>query len=448
MTGSVPGTAAGRTLLDMNGYQWTVLFAAWLGWGFDVFDGLLFNYVAPNCVPTLLHLTIGSPEAKKATLLWGGILTSILLLGWAAGGILFGQIADRIGRTRTLMLTMLLYALGTATCAAAPNIWVLLLCRVVGSLGIGGEWAAGAAMVAEVVPEKRRVEAGALLYTSAPAGLFLATWANFQIAGVAFKGAPETSWRYVFLCGLIPAVVAFVVRSFVREPERWKEAAQSAPKPRLRELFTKEVLPLTKSGLSMAIIALIAWWGVNAFIPTVSTGLAQATAKTQGLNRAATLALVEGWKARATNVFNLGGLIGTLLTIPAAKLMGRRKMFAIYYFLSGVAILATFGLDLPPLTRLHMYFFIGVTVFGVFGSFTYYLPELFPTRLRGTGAGFCYNAGRVVAAGGPFLVGAIASRGVDSLASAMRVLFWIGVVPLVGVVLSRFAIETKDQQLA
>jgi MFS family permease len=445
------GTAGAprRTLLDMNGYQWTVLFAAWLGWGFDVFDGLLFNYVAPNCVPTLLGLTIGSPEAKKATLLWGGILTSILLLGWAAGGILFGQIADRIGRTRTLLLTMLLYALGTATCSVAPNIWVLVLCRVVASLGIGGEWAAGAAMVAEVVPEKRRVEAGALLYTSAPFGLFLATWANFQIAGVIFKSAPESSWRYVFLCGLIPAAVAFIVRLFVKEPERWKAAAQSAPKPRLRELFTPEVLPLTKSGFSMALIALITWWGINAFIPTVSTGLAQATAKAQALDRAATLALVEGWKARATSVFNLGGLIGTLLTIPAAKLMGRRKMFAIYYFLSGIAVLTTFGLDLAPLTRLYMYFFIGVTVFGVFGSFTYYLPELFPTRLRGTGAGFCYNAGRVIAAGGPFLVGAIASRGVDSLRSALQVLFWIGVVPLIGVALSlsKWAIETKDRQL-
>jgi MFS family permease len=323
-----------------------------------------------------------------------------------------------------------------------------MLCRIVASLGIGGEWAAGAAMVAEVVPERRRVEAGALLYTSAPAGLFLATFVNFQIAGVFFKGAPETSWRYVFLCGLIPAVAAFAVRSFVHEPERWKQAASAAPKPRLRELFTDEVGPLTRSGFSMALIALIAWWGINAFIPTVSTGLAQATAKAGGFDRAATLALVEAWKAKATNTFNLGGLIGTLLTIPAAKLMGRRKMFAIYYFLSGLAILATFGLDLAPVTRLYMYFFVGITVFGVFGSFTYYLPELFPTRLRGTGAGFCYNAGRVIAAGGPFLVGAIASRGADSLRSAMHVLFWIGVVPLIGVVLSFFAVETKNRQFS
>ncbi len=439
--------SSGRTLLDMNRYQWTVLFAAWLGWGFDVFDGLLFNYVAPNCVPTLLGLTIGSPEAKAATLKWGGMLTSILLLGWAAGGILFGQIADRIGRTRTLMLTMLLYALGTAACAGATNIWMLIGFRVIASLGIGGEWAAGAAMVAEVVPEKRRVEAGALLYTSAPAGLFLATFANFQIAGVAFKGAPETSWRYVFLCGLVPALVAFVVRLFVREPERWKAAAAGAAHPRIAELFKPGMRHLTLSGFSMAVIALIAWWGINAFIPTVSTGLAQATAKLQGFDKAATLALVEHWKAIATNAFNVGGLLGTLLTIPAAKLMGRRKMFGIYFGLSALAIFATFGIDHAPVTRLYMYFFIGLTVFGVFGSFTYYLPELFPTRLRGTGAGFCYNVGRVIAAGGPFLVGTIAARGSDALATAMKALFWVGAFPLLGVLLLPLVVETKDRAL-
>src|SRR5947208_7887449 len=200
-----------RTFLDMNGYQWIVLFAAWLGWGFDIFDGLLFNYVAPNCVPTLLGLRIGSPEAGAATLKWGGIITSVLLVGWAVGGIIFGRICDRVGRTRTLLITMGMYAIGTAACAIAPNIEFLIIFRIVASLGIGGEWAAGASMVAEVVPARRRVEAGALLYTSAPAGLFLATFVNFQIAGIFFKSSPETSWRYVFLCGLIPAAVAFVV---------------------------------------------------------------------------------------------------------------------------------------------------------------------------------------------------------------------------------------------
>ena len=198
----------------------------------------------------------------------------------------------------------------------------------------------------------------------------------------------------------------------------------------------------------MAVIALISWWAINAFIPIVSTGLARATAMSEGLDRSATLALVEGWKARATNVFNLGGLIGTLLTIPAAKLIGRRKMFGIYYGLAAVAIFATFGLPMRPLARLYMYFFIGLTVFGIFGSFTYYLPELFPTRLRGTGAGFCYNVGRFIAAVGPFVVGTVAARGTDALGTALDLLFWVGVVPLAGVMLLPLVVETKDRALA
>jgi hypothetical protein len=197
----------------------------------------------------------------------------------------------------------------------------------------------------------------------------------------------------------------------------------------------------------MAVVALIMWWSSNAFIPVVSTGLAQATAKLQNLDRAATLALVEGWKKIATNYFNLGGLIGTLLTIPAAKYLGRKTMYFVYFLGSAAAMLCTFGLDLPPETRLAMYFLIGLTVFGVFGSFTYYLPELFPTRLRATGSGFCYNIGRVIAAAGPILVGSIAAQGANSLTSALRALFYVGFVPIAGLFLLPFAIETKGRVL-
>ncbi len=436
-----------RYPLGLTGYQWTVIFAAWLGWGFDIFDGLLFNFVAPNCVPTLLGLPIGSPEGRAATLFWTGVMSSVLLVGWAIGGVLFGKLADRIGRTRTLMLTMLLYSLGTALCAFAPNIWMLGVFRFIASLGIGGEWAAGAAMVAEVVPEKRRVEAGALLYTSAPVGLALATLVNYRIAGVLMHDTPETSWRYVFLAGLIPAAVAMLVRAFVKEPERWARVAQDARPPQVRELFTRANRPLVVSGLVTAVTALIAWWSCNTFIPVIGNGLAEVEAAARGLNRAATLALSESWKAQATNWFNVGGLIGTLLTIPAAKLMGRRAMFGLYFLGSGLSILATFGLDLAPETRITMYFLIGLTVFGVFGSFTYYLPELFPTRLRGTGSGFCYNIGRVVAAGGPFLVGSIAAQGSSALDSAMNAVFWVGVVPLLGLLALPWVIETRGRAL-
>jgi len=432
-------------MLSLTRYQWTVLLAAWLGWGFDVFDALLFNYVAPNCVPTLLGLEIGSPAAKQATLYWTGLLTSLLLIGWACGGVLFGMIADRVGRTRTLMLTMLLYALGTAACAAAPNIIWLALCRLVASLGIGGEWAAGASMVAEAVPEERRVEAGALLYTAAPLGLFLATFVNHQVAAVWMAESPETSWRIVFLFGLVPAALAFVVRMFVREPERWQAVKAKLPPARMRELFGPDIVGITLRGTLMAVVALVTWWSCNAFIPSIATGLAQTAALEDGLDRAATLALVESWKTHATAWFNLGGLLGTLLTIPVARHFGRRPMFAAYFALSAASIFAAFGMHWPPEVRLQLYFFIGLSVFGVFGSFTFYLPELFPTRLRGTGSGFCYNIGRLFAAAGPLIVGSIAARGVDH---AMQAIAVVALVPLMGLLLVPFIIETRGRALA
>jgi len=448
VTVSAPKAGGRLGPLDMNAYQWTVLFAAWLGWGFDVFDGLLFNYVAPNCVPSLLHLPLGSPEAKAAALRWTGVLTSLLLVGWAIGGIVFGRIADRLGRTRTLLLTMFVYSIGTAACALAPNLWTLALFRFVSSLGIGGEWAAGAAMVAEVVPEHRRVEAGALLYTSSSLGLLLATFVTWQIQGVHMSSTPEVAWRYVFLTGLLPAAVAFVLRSSLREPERWSASGRAAAPPRLRELFGAAYRHATVSGLAMSMVALVTWWSCNAFLPLVATGLAATDAAARGLLPAAARTLGEQWKALATNCFNLGGLVGTLLTIPLAKTLGRRPMYALYFLASGVAVMCAFGLPLAPHTRLYMFGFIGLSVFGVFGSFAYYLPELFPTRLRGTGAGFCYNAGRFLAAVGPFLVGSLAARGASALGSVLSVLFWVGAVPLAGLLLLPFVIETRGRALA
>lgn len=438
-----------RTFLDMNAYQWSVLFAAWLGWGFDIFDSLLMNYVAPTAVPTLLGIPLGTPEAQSATLWWTGILTSILLLGWCAGGVIFGKVTDRIGRTKTLLLTMMLYAIGTAACAAAPNIWVLVVCRIVSALGIGGEWAAGAAMVAEVVPEKRRVEAGALLYTASPAGLFLATFLTYQITGVYFTD-PGSSWRYVFLCGLIPAAAALVVRMYIKEPERWKNVAE-AQRAKISELFSPKYRALTISGFCMAVTALITWWSCNAFISVVAKGLAQAEWTKLTAAGAAGLPSMEvmgqQWVKTATNTFNLGGLIATLLTIPAAKILGRRNMFLVYFTGSAIALMAAFGLDLEPHTRLYMYFPIGLTTYGIFGAFTFYLPELFPTRLRGTGSGFTYNIGRLFAAAGPFLVGSIAASGANALDRAINVLFWVGVVPILGLLTLPLVIETKGRQL-
>lgn len=155
----------------------------------------------------------------------------------------------------------------------------------------------------------------------------------------------------------------------------------------------------------------------------------------------------QQWIRTASNSFNLGGLIGALLVIPAAKRLGRKKMFFIYFLFSAISIVLAFGSNLDPHTRLLMYFPIGLTTGGVFGCFPFYLPELFPTRLRGTGAGFTFNSGRVIAAIGPFLVGSIAASGADALASAMNVLILVGLVPVMGIVLLPLVIETSDTAL-
>ena len=431
-----------RLVWGMSGYQWVVILAAWLGWGFDVFDSLLFNFVSGSCIPSLLHLTPGTPEAKSQTIFWTGIVTSLLLIGWGLGGIYFGRIADKLGRTRTLLFTMLLYSVGTAACAFAQDIWMLLVFRFIASLGIGGEWAAGAAMVAEVVPEERRVEAGALLYTAAPIGLFLATYVTYAFQKVFFLGNPD-AWRYVFLCGLLPAVVALIVRFFVKEPERWKDAAELATTPKMSELFSPQMRSATLSGLCMAVVALLCWWCCNAFMPLLATQLAAKEAA--GQSPEAISALQESWKAHISNMFNLGGLIGTLVTIPFAKKIGRKAMYGTYFSLAAIAIFLTFGLDIAPETRFNLAFFIGLTVFGIFGSFTYYLPELFPTRLRATGAGFCYNVGRFVTALGPFLVGMIAQGGVEKLLTALTS---VSLVAVIGLLLLPMVKETRHQTLA
>jgi len=309
---------------------------------------------------------------------------------------------------------MLTYAGATAACALAPDVWVLAAFRFVAALGIGGEWAAGASLVAEIVPEQRRVAMGALLYTSAPFGILLAGVANDlftqQIAVLAAH--PDLAWRVVFLSGLVPAAVALWIRRQVREPEVWRR--ERAGTPRLRELFTPALRRATLGGLAMSLVTLVSWWATNTFLPFVVTHVTY-----------------------AMTLFNLGGLLGTVATIPLARL-GRRRLFALYFAGAAASIWITFGLDWTPLTRMRLLFLDGLTVFGVVASFSFYLPELFPTQLRGTGAGFCFNAGRYLAAAGLYLVG-LALGAVATPVAAIR---WVAVVPLVGLLLVPFIVET------
>jgi hypothetical protein len=231
-------------------------------------------------------------------------------------------------------------------------------------------------------------------------------------------------------------IIAVAIRLKVKEPEGWKAAEKA---PRIAELFSPELRRHTLGGLAMALVALITWWSCSAFIPAVSSLLA---ADTQPV-AAALAKLKPHFRTSGSRAVNVGGLIGTVLTVPIATRLGRRPMFLIYYLASAAAVFFTFAPGIDPMTRLYMMGFVGLTVFGVFGSFTFYLPELFPMRLRGTGSGFCYNVGRIATAFFPFLVGMLTRAG----ASPLVVIRWVSVVPAIGVLLVLIGVaeETKGR---
>ena len=441
---------APRTLLGLAGFQWLAVAAGWAGWGFDVFDAMLFNFVAPNCIPALLHLPRGSPAAHAAAVFWIGVITAVLLVSWAAGGVLFGWVADRIGRKRALFVTIAIYAVGTGLCAFVTSIGQLICCRTLASLGIGGEWGIGATLIAETVPEHRRVEAGVIMQTASPLGIVLASAVNYLIAGVWLVDDPQNSWRYVFLAGLAPLVIAVLVRLFLRESTPWQlSRARATRPPTPRELFTAPWRRATASGVFVAVVAVLTWWACNAFIPLLGSTLAAEHAVRAGLSPAAARLLAAGWQARASNAFNFGGLLGALAAVPLARLFGRRVLFVVYFLFSAAAIGATFGLELPPQTRLTLLLLVGAGVYGVFGLLTFYLPELFPARLRATGAGLCYNIGRVFAAAGPVIVGVVTAAAGGSSGALTGILSWVALVPLTAALLARaILVETRGRALA
>jgi MFS family permease len=414
-------------------YQWLVLFVAWLGWVFDSMDATIYALVLHPALHDLLGAHTGGAVSQEAVGWYGGIVFSIFLIGWAVGGVLFGVLADRFGRTKTLVVTIIIYAAFTGLAALSTSWWQLALYRFLTALGIGGEWAAGAALVAEVWPESKRAKAAGILQSAWAAGFLVAAVVNLLMR--------HQGWRAIFVVGVAPAVVAFIVRLWVKEPERWLETRKqtlAAGGPRagaLADLFQPGLLRATLAGSGLAFVAVFGLWGATNWTPTLVRSLPDL----QGLD-AGTL---TSYVSYATMALNLGALVGYLSFGPLAEHLGRRPVFALMCIGSLIMLPVTFLIPRSYGQVLWLLPLLGFFNNGIFSGFPLYLPELYPTRIRATGAGFCFNIGRVLASVGPFLTGFL----VTVLGTFGRAASAIALVYLVGLLILLFAPETKGKPL-
>ena len=422
---------------EVTRYQWMVLLVAWLGWVFDSMDGTLFSLVQK---PSMTEL-MGAGATEATIGFYSSVVFAVMLVGWAAGGICFGIAADYIGRTKALVATILIYSLFTGLSALAQSWWHLAAFRFITGLGLGGEWAAGAALVAEVWPDRLRAKAGAMLQSAAAFGYFFAA----LITRVVDVG----SWRYVYLVGAIPAVFVLFIRLSVKEPARWVEVrdqrrlAKKEPKHipseldgfTLKQLFGPKLRRDTIVASSLAFTVLLALWGATMWIPSVirEVGARQGLSSSDQ-TRYATYAVM---------LLNGGSLFGYLGFGPLADRFGRRAAF-LCFFIGGVILFPITFLMTTGITQIFFLLpLVGLFTLGITSGFPIYLPELFPTRVRTTGVGLCYNLGRIVTAGGVLITGTL----VGFLGSYAKAASSVSLIYLLGIILLSFARETRGERL-
>jgi len=440
-------------------YQWLVLLIACLGWIFDAFEGQIFVASMNEAMPSLLPADAYASAAARETAVhfYNNVALGMFLLGGALGGVMFGVLSDRIGRTKAMILTILMYSCFTGATAFVQTWWQMALLRFLVAMGVGGEWAVASAMVAEVFPMRARAYSLGIFHSSSVCGIYLAVLAGFLVVA-----NPRLGWRWGFALGTLPALLTLWVRYQLREPEQWIKARETARIDRAKrtgsvaDLFTRSLLRNTLVGTTLATVGLGTYWGVHIY------GKDLYRQKAKQYYAALSADATEGSAADATSegqatavkhaemlgmlLVNIGALPGLLAFGPISERTGRRRAFLVY--LSG-ALLSTWalfqGFSAAPIEALWIALPIfGFLTGGFHAGFAIYFPELFPTRLRGTGSGFCFNGGRLAAA--PILVLVAWLRGqqemsLENCVSLLGILFAVGIVALM------FARETKGHDL-
>jgi len=408
-------------------YQWLVLIIASLGWVFDAFEGQLYNITRADMLPELLQVSASDPAVKA----WGDRLLGIFLIGGTLGGWIFSSMADRWGRNPVMILTILFYSIFSGLTAFVSEMWQVGALRFLVAMGVGGEWAVGAALVAEVFPARARERAGGIFHATSVLGLWLAAAAGLSVG---------TNWRSAYLLGIAPALLVVWVRASVKEPETWQQARRE----RRDELGSFKTLlgnPQWRNravfGALLAMVGLATFWGVVIAGQDLSAALLK---QLNDPNAADKSKIAFGFIQTA------GAGAGMLTFGPLSSRIGRRKTFALMHV---AALVMT-----PVVCWVPFYFnsyslmlcllpIFGFFAQGIHAGYAVYFPELFPTHLRATGAGFCFNTGRILAA--PVLIWGSAEM--KRLLDLRWAVTWLGGLFLLGLIILPFLPETRGQEL-
>lgn len=461
-----------RTFENVTIYHWIVVIIASCGWLFDCMDQRIFILARQPALKELVqvesaltkpkNITSVNPQASRETSSpttqqqsivdpkkrvddlvkkFSGWATTAMIIGWATGGIIFGMLSDKWGRVKTMVATLLVYSGFTGLSGVAQNVEQFLVFRFLVGLGVGGMFGAATTLVAESVPDNFRSVALGSLQALSATGNIMGSLISLKIPpGQENFWGEYAGWRVLFFVGILPALLTIPIIFFLREPEPWKKAKQAAQTGEKKknigspiELFRdKRWRKNAIVGLMLGVSGMIGLWGIAFYSPElISEALKGADQKT--------IDTVRGW---GTALQDAGAFLGMLTFTWIASVLTRRLAFFISFILCLGVVTFVFNFLRQPTDAYWMLPMMGFATLSVFAGYSIYFPELFPTRLRGTGVGFCYNTVRYLAAPAPTLFGYLSTlMPFRTVATIMSAIFLLGIIALI------WAPETKGKPL-
>ncbi len=439
----------------LDAYHWFVFAMASLAWLFDCLDQQIFILSRSDAMKALL-------PSGMDTNLYGGYSTAIFVAGWATGGLVFGAVGDRIGRARTLTVTVLMYSVFTGLSALSTGWADFAAYRFLTGLGVGGVFGLAVALIADALPDASRTGALGSLQALSAVGNVTAGLMSMAVGQLVASGTLPSawSWKVMFLVGALPAFLCVFLQIRLKEPEKWVRAREEGRRAGVAFGSYASLFGVARwrkgalLGMLLCVAGVIGLWGIGFFSPELVGPIIERSLESQNLPKEQIAGAKSFWIGVNSIMLNIGAFIGMLLMTQAAQKFGRRPSFAVAFLLAMASTIAFFRLFDSKADIFWLSPLMGMCQLSLFAGFAIYLPELFPIRLRSTGTSFCYNVGRFVAASGPFTLGKLqaalkvgAATPEAKIQAFRNAATWMSLVFLLGLVAVAFLPETKGRPL-